>query len=199
MELDNNIGTYNYDIANLRETQRQIKAVSKAKETPIADNVRQEFIDNLLNIYEELESSFSKQLYSFYKGFEFRSLWNMDKKMAKFQSRAATLTKGSGYLQGVTSLTKALLEIENIEMAARRCFTSKKPKIGIHKWSFDKTKDPTRELFTHMNVWTTFMYWPESYPRTPEDCGIQKRNATVEPEAKMLDPSIILRRDAEAN
>ena len=31
MELDNNIGTYNYDIANLRETQKQIKAVNKAK------------------------------------------------------------------------------------------------------------------------------------------------------------------------
>ena len=116
--------------------------------TPIADNVRQEFIDNLLNIYEELETSFSKQLYLFYKGFEFRSLWNMDKKMAKFQRRAATLTKGSGHLQGVTSLTKALQDINNIEMAARSCFTTKKPKIGIYKWSFDKTKDPT--------VWTTF-------------------------------------------
>ena len=31
MELDNNIGTYNYDIANLRETARQIQTVSKSK------------------------------------------------------------------------------------------------------------------------------------------------------------------------
>ena len=31
MELDNNIGTYNYDIVNLRETEKQIKAVNKAK------------------------------------------------------------------------------------------------------------------------------------------------------------------------
>ena len=31
MELDNNIGTYNYDIANLKETQKQIQAVNKAK------------------------------------------------------------------------------------------------------------------------------------------------------------------------
>lgn len=95
-----------------------------------------------------MKTSFSKQLYLFYKGFEFRSLWNMDKKMAKFQRRAATLTKGSGHLQGVTSLTKALQEINNIEMAARSCFTTKKPKIGIYKWSFDKTKDPT--------VWNSF-------------------------------------------
>ena len=112
-------------------------------DTPIADSIRQEFLDNLLNIYEELETSFSRQLYLFYKGFEFRSLWNMDEKMARFQRRAATLAKGTGYLQGVNSLTRALLEIANIEMAARSCFTSKKPKIGIYKWSFDKTKDPT--------------------------------------------------------
>ena len=31
MELDNNIGTYNYDIVNLRETEKQIKAVNKAE------------------------------------------------------------------------------------------------------------------------------------------------------------------------
>ena len=31
MELDNNIGTYNYDIANLKGTQKQIQAVNKAK------------------------------------------------------------------------------------------------------------------------------------------------------------------------
>ena len=61
--------------------------------------------------------------------------------MATFQRRAATLAKGTGYLQGVTSLTKALQEITKIEMAARSCFTSKKPKIGIHKWSFDNSKD----------------------------------------------------------
>ena len=56
-----------------------------------------------------------------------------------------------------------------------------------------------RELFTHMNVWTTFMYWPEAYPQTPEDCGIQKRNATVEPEVELLDSPLILRRDADAD
>ena len=56
-----------------------------------------------------------------------------------------------------------------------------------------------RELFTHMNVWTTFMYWPEAYPQTPEDCGIQKRNATVEPEVELLDSPPILRQDVDAD
>ena len=50
-----------------------------------------------------------------------------------------------------------------------------------------------------MNVWTTFMYWPEAYPQTPEDCGIQKRNATVEPEVELLDSPLILRRDADTD
>ena len=109
-------------------------------DTPIADSIRQEFLDNLLNIYEELETSFSRQLYLFYKGFEFRSLWNMDEKMARFQRRAATLAKGTGYLQGVNSLTRALLEITNIEMAARSCFTSKKPKLVYTNGPLTKRK-----------------------------------------------------------
>ena len=56
-----------------------------------------------------------------------------------------------------------------------------------------------RELFTHMNVWTTFMYWPETYPQTPEDCGIQKRNVTVEADVEELDSPLVLKRDADVN
>ncbi|CAH3144036.1 unnamed protein product [Pocillopora meandrina] len=65
--------------------------------------------------------------------------------------------------------------------------------------TYKNCKNLNRELFTHMNVWTTFMYWPEAYPQTPEDCGIQKRNATVEPEVELLDSPPILRRDADAD
>ena len=56
-----------------------------------------------------------------------------------------------------------------------------------------------RELFTHMNVWTTFMYWPETYPQTPEDCGIQKRNVTVEADVEELVSPLVLKRDADVN
>ena len=31
MDLDNDIGTYNFDIQNLRETARQIKTIGKSK------------------------------------------------------------------------------------------------------------------------------------------------------------------------
>ena len=50
-----------------------------------------------------------------------------------------------------------------------------------------------------MNVWTTFMYWPETYPQTPEDCGIQKRNVTVEADVEELDSPLVLKRDANVN
>ena len=46
-----------------------------------------------------------------------------------------------------------------------------------------------------MNVWTTFMYWPESYPETPADCGIQKRNATAEPDIQISRALLTLKDD----
>ena len=71
-------------------------------DTPIADSIRQEFLDNLLNIYEELETSFSRQLYLFYKGFEFRSLWNMDEKMQGFNVAQQPLQKAPDIFKELT-------------------------------------------------------------------------------------------------
>ena len=109
--------------------------------TPIADSIRQEFVDNLLNVYEELETRFAKQVYLFYKGFQFRTLWNVDKKMETFQRRAASLAKGTGNLQGVTTIEAALHEITNIEKTARTCFTGIHHRVGIKRWSFDSTNN----------------------------------------------------------
>ncbi|KAJ7388773.1 hypothetical protein OS493_035739 [Desmophyllum pertusum] len=39
--------------------------------SPIADNIKQIFLDNLLTTYEEMETTFAKKLYQFYKSFEF--------------------------------------------------------------------------------------------------------------------------------
>lgn len=39
MELDNNIGTYNYDIDNLKETAEQIETVNKAKGKNATQNI----------------------------------------------------------------------------------------------------------------------------------------------------------------
>ena len=71
-------------------------------DTPITDSIRQEFLDNLLNIYEELETSFSRQLYLFYKGFEFRSLWNMDEKMQGFNVAQQPLQKAPDIFKELT-------------------------------------------------------------------------------------------------
>ena len=43
------------------------------------------------------------------------------------------------------------------------------------------------------------MYWPETYPQTPEDCGIQKCNVTVEADVEELDSPLVLKRDADVN
>lgn len=104
---------------------------------PVADSIQQTFLDNLLTFYEGLEISFAKQLYKAYKGFEFRSLWDVSDKMESFQRQAVNAAKGTGRLNGVLNLKKALREIEKIENEARRCFTSKHHKTWIRKWPFD--------------------------------------------------------------
>ena len=78
----------------------------------ICEKIQQTFPDNLLTPYEKMETSFAKQLFKAYKGFEFRSLWNVGEKMESFQHRAVNDTKGTGGLDGVLNLKKALYEIE---------------------------------------------------------------------------------------
>ena len=47
-------------------------------DSPIAESIQQTFLDDLLTSYGQMETSFAEHLYHFYKGFEFRSLWNVD-------------------------------------------------------------------------------------------------------------------------
>ncbi|XP_078383070.1 uncharacterized protein LOC144665665 [Oculina patagonica] len=156
MDLDNDIGTYNFDISNLRETANQIRTIGKSKGSPITDNIQQTFLDNLLTSYEKMETSFAKQLYKAYKGFEFRSLWNVGEKMESFQQRAVNAAKGTGRLNGVLTLKKALYEIEQIENKARSCFTKIHHKTWIHKWPFDSVKNPGMFEELHKDGQTTF-------------------------------------------
>ena len=109
--------------------------------SPIGDKIQQTFLDNLLTSYEKMETSFAKQLFKAYKGFEFRSLWNVGEKMESFQQRAVNAAKGTGRLDGVLNLKKALYEIEKIENTARRCFTRVHHKTWIQKWPFDNDKN----------------------------------------------------------
>ena len=102
---------------------RQVRFSSRQFTCPLVRVVRRNFdsyhvdsigqpSDNLLTPYEKMETSFAKQLFKAYKGFEFRSLWNVGEKMESFQHRAVNDTKGTGGLDGVLNLKKALYEIE---------------------------------------------------------------------------------------
>ena len=70
--------------------------------------------------YKQIQTSFSKQLYQLYKGFEFRTLWNADDKLSKHQRRAVEAAKGTGKLQGVAELTNALKGISLIRNKAQK-------------------------------------------------------------------------------
>ena len=81
------------------------------------------FLDDLLTSYQQMETSFTQNLYQFYKGFEFRSLWNVEDTLLGYQRRASEAAQGTGQLRGVLELTNALQEIETIERKGQQCFT----------------------------------------------------------------------------
>ena len=99
------------------------------------------FLDDLLTSYQQIETGFAQQLYQLYKGFEFRSLWIVQEKLAEFERRAVLAAQGTGNLLGVFELTKALQEIDDIENKAQLCFTKFRHAITASKWTFDSNKD----------------------------------------------------------
>ena len=110
-------------------------------DSPIAESTQQMFLDGLLTSYQHIETGFAQQLYQLYKGFEFRSLWVVQEKLAEFERRAVLAAQGTGNLKGVLELTKALQEIDNIENKGQRCFTKFRHTVTTHKWTFDSAKD----------------------------------------------------------
>ena len=99
------------------------------------------FLDDLLTSYQQIQTSFAKQLYKLYKGFEFRSLWNVDDQLSKHQRRAVEAARGTGKLLGVAELSNALKEINQIQNKARKCFTKFRYAVNVAKWSFDNVKN----------------------------------------------------------
>ena len=99
------------------------------------------FLDDLLTSYQQIETGFARQLYKLYKGFEFRSLWIVQEKLAEFERRAVLAAQGTRNLRGVFELTKAPQEIDDIENKAQLRFTKFRHTITTNKWTFDSTKD----------------------------------------------------------
>ncbi len=107
----------------------------------VDDSVKQMFLDDLLTSYQAIETRFAKHLYQFYKSYEFRSLWDLSDRITAFQRRASDAAKGTGKLQGVVELTKAMQEIGTIESDGQKCMTRLPHKFDTLKWSFNNVKD----------------------------------------------------------
>ena len=110
------------------------------------------FQDDLLASYEQMETAFAKRLYELYKGFEFRTLWDVSGTMTTYDRQASAAAAGTGKLGGVLELSKAIQAIDNIEFKAKKCFTTMGPTTHSHKWTFDNVKDQTVRTYT---IWGT--------------------------------------------
>ncbi|XP_027053468.1 uncharacterized protein LOC113680633 [Pocillopora damicornis] len=151
IDLDNAVGGYNFDIPNLEQTSNEIESLRNSGDldSPIAENIQQMFLDDLLTSYQQMETSFTQNLYQFYKGFEFRSLWKVGDTLVDFQRRASEAARGNEQLRGVLELTNALQEIDSIESKGRKCFTRFKYSTNTHKWSFNSVEHAT--LFDNLH------------------------------------------------
>ena len=112
-----------------------------SSDSPIAQNVRQMFLDDLLASYEHMETAFAKHLYELYKAFEFDTLWDVSGTITTYDRQASAAAAGTGKLGGVLELTKAIQAIDGIEFKAKRCFTKMVPALNSHKWTFDNVND----------------------------------------------------------
>lgn len=155
MDLDNEIGGHNFDIPNLEETANEIESLGNSGDSPIAESTQQMFLDDLLTSYQQIETGFARQLYQLYKGFEFRSLWIVQEKLAEFERQAVLAAQGTGNLQGVLELTKALQGIDDIENKGQRCFTRFRHTITTHKWTFDSNSTKDNVMFDELHEGTT--------------------------------------------
>ncbi|XP_078356298.1 uncharacterized protein LOC144642898 isoform X2 [Oculina patagonica] len=153
IDLDNEIGGYNFHINNLKETSNEIKSLGKSDSSHIADTTRQMFLDDLLTSYQEIETRFARSLYQLYKSFEFRTLWDVGKRLSKFQRRAVSAAKGTGRLHGVLELTNALNQITNLENKLRRCNTKFPHDVSTETWSFDNVNN--KVMFDELKKGTT--------------------------------------------
>lgn len=111
-------------------------------DSPIADNIKQMFLDDLLTSYQTIESSFTKKLYQMYKSFEFRSLWDVSDTLNGYQRTASEAAPGTGQLQGVIQLNNALQKLDEIESKGRQCFTKFTYNTNVHRWQLNNTEYP---------------------------------------------------------
>jgi len=103
-----------------------------------------------------MEDSFAIQLLETLKAFEFRTLWNVQDKVFKFERTASETAKGTGKLEGVLQLTKSLEKLEELESKTGQCFTKFRYTTSTDKWSFDNVKDAAMFDQLHNGDTSTF-------------------------------------------
>ncbi|KAJ7392017.1 hypothetical protein OS493_014953 [Desmophyllum pertusum] len=152
MDLDNEIGGYNFDIPLLEESEQSLLAVSGQAGTTLTEEMQVNFMDNLLSVYREMETSFMKYVYELFKGLKFRTVWDILDPLEGFQ-RGMLI---GGQLNGVIQLTKVLRNIQRLEVKAIKCYTNNIYTTGVQRWSFDDQSHPSifRDLVSMGN--TTF-------------------------------------------
>ncbi|XP_078344954.1 uncharacterized protein LOC144630471 [Oculina patagonica] len=148
MDLDNDIGGYNFDIPLLEETQQAIADIGTPTDAPISQSLQQTFMENLLSTYRELERSFMRNVYELHKAFEFRTLWEGNNPLTSFQRVASESARGTGRLNGVVQLAGVLQDTKRLQDKAVKCFTNNIYTTDIQKWSFDNVKD--KEMFQEL-------------------------------------------------
>ena len=117
----------------------------------ITNKLRETFTENLLSAYEELERSFTKKIYEFYKAIEFRTLWEGNNPLKSFQRVASESAKGTKILVGVAQLTKALQMVNDLKDKAVDCFSRHIYTTNLQKWTFDNIKNK-QVFFRFYNV-----------------------------------------------
>ncbi|KAJ7392019.1 hypothetical protein OS493_014955 [Desmophyllum pertusum] len=138
IDLDNEIGGYNFDIPLLEETQLSLTSAKQPQGISDTEEVRLQFLEHLLSTYQEMEGSFMKEVYELYKGFRFRTLWETDDPLPQFQRVASEGAQG-GRLNAIVELTNVLTSIQSLEADAVTCFSNNRPSTGIQRWSFSTT------------------------------------------------------------
>ena len=114
----------------------------------ITNKLREAFTENLLSTYEELERSFTRKIYEFYKAIEFRTLWQGNNPLGSFKRVASESAKEIKTLVGVAELTKALTKVNNLKDKAVDCFSRHIYTTNLQKWTFDNVN----------NKWVSFHF-----------------------------------------
>jgi len=80
-------------------------------------------------------------MYELHKAFMFRTLWEGNNPLQKFQRVASESALGTGRLNGVVQLTDVLTSMKKNQVLAVKCFTNNIFATGIKRWHFNKVRD----------------------------------------------------------